>query len=169
MQPFHEDNSKLDNYVALPVLAMRGLVFFPGMMLQFEVARQKSMRAVSEALSGDRLIFLVTQVDLSEHEPTGKDLYKIGVIARVKQVVHHSEDGIKLHVEGLCRGEIHSLLAEEPYDLMYIHYLMARVALWNGETERYNQFAALFEETYAAYRADTSRNAAWKDGRKIQM
>ena len=52
---------------------------------------------------------------------------------------------------------------------MYIHYLMARVALWNGETERYNQFAALFEETYAAYRADTSRNAAWKDGRIIQM
>ena len=57
----------------------------------------------------------------------------------------------------------------ETNDLMYIHYLMARVALWNGETERYNQFAALFEETYAAYRADTSRNAAWKDGRKIQM
>ena len=115
MQPFHEDNSKLDNYVALPVLAMRGLVFFPGMMLQFEVARQKSMRAVSEALSGDRLIFLVTQVDLSEHEPTGKDLYKIGVIARVKQVVHHSEDTVERCVEGLCRGEIHSLLAEEPY------------------------------------------------------
>ena len=61
------------------------------------------------------------------------------------------------------------MASEEPYDLMYIHYLMARVALWNGETERYNQFAALFEETYAAYRADTSRNAAWKDGRKIQM
>ncbi len=66
-------------------------------------------------------------------------------------------------------AETTALLAEEPYDLMYIHYLMARVALWNGETERYNQFAALFEETYAAYRADTSRNAAWKDGRKIQM
>ena len=60
-------------------------------------------------------------------------------------------------------------IRDRPYDLMYIHYLMARVALWNGETERYNQFAALFEETYAAYRADTSRNAAWKDGRKIQM
>ena len=66
-------------------------------------------------------------------------------------------------------AETTALLAEGPYDLMYIHYLMARVALWNGETERYNQFAALFEETYAAYRADTSRNAAWKDGRKIQM
>lgn len=66
-------------------------------------------------------------------------------------------------------AETTALLAEEPYDLMYIHYLMARVALWNGETERYNQFAALFEETYAAYQADTSRNAAWKDGRKIQM
>ena len=62
------------------------------------------------------MIFLVTQTDLSDKEPSGEDLYrKSAVIARIKQVIHHSEEGIKLHVEGICRGEINSLLREEPY------------------------------------------------------
>ena len=115
MQTFTDENTKIENNLVLPVLAVRGLVFFPGMILQFDVARKKSVLAVSEALSADRLIFLVTQIDLSDKEPTGDDLYKIGVIARIKQVVHHSEEGVKLHVEGVCRGEINSLLQEDPF------------------------------------------------------
>ena len=110
MQIITDENTKIENNLVLPVLAVRGLVFFPGMMLQFDVARKKSILAVSEALSKDRLIFLVTQIDLSEKEPRGEDLYKTGVIARIAQVVHHSEEGVKLHVEGICRGEINSLL-----------------------------------------------------------
>lgn len=115
MQIFTDESGKLENELTLPVLAIRGLVFFPGMMLQFDVARKKSVLAVSQAMERDRLIFLVAQVDLSENEPTGDDLYKIGVIARIKQVLHHSEEGVKLHVEGLCRGEISSLVKENPY------------------------------------------------------
>ena len=115
MQIFTDENTKIENNLVLPVLAVRGLVFFPGMMLQFDVARKKSVLAVSEALSKDRLIFLVTQINLSEKEPTGDDLYKSGVIGRVKQVVQHSEEGVKVHVEGVCRGEINTLLQEEPY------------------------------------------------------
>ena len=115
MQIFTDENNKIENNLVLPVLAVRGLVFFPGMMLQFDAARKKSVLAVTESIGKDRLIFLVSQVDLSENEPTGDDLYKVGVIARIKQVVHHSEDGVKLHVEGLYRGEIVSLLKEEPY------------------------------------------------------
>ncbi len=115
MQAFTEDSGKLENNLVLPVLAIRGLVFFPGMMLQLDVVRKKSVLAVSQAMERDRLIFLVTQVNLSDSEPTGNDLYKIGVIARVKQVLQHSEEGIKLHVEGLCRGEIESLEKENPY------------------------------------------------------
>lgn len=115
MQIFTEDSGKLENNLILPVLAVRGLVFFPGMMLQFDVVRKKSVLAVSQAMEQDRLIFLVTQVNLSENEPTGDDLYKVGVIARVKQVLQRSEEGIKLHVEGLCRGEILSLEKEVPY------------------------------------------------------
>ena len=112
---FTENNSNLENNLCLPVLAVRGLVFFPGMMLQFDIARKKSILAVKEAVDKDHFIFLVSQVDMSENEPTGDDLYKIGVIAQIRQVVHHSEEGIKLHVEGLYRGEIMSLVKEEPF------------------------------------------------------
>ncbi len=115
MQMYTDESGKLENQMVLPVLAIRGLVFFPGMVLQFDVARKKSMQAVTQAMEQDRLIFLVTQVDLSENEPTGDDLYKIGVIARIKQVLHRSEEGIKLHVEGLCRGEIDFLVKEKPF------------------------------------------------------
>ena len=115
MQNLPEENKKTENSTIMPVLAIRGLVFFPGMMLQFDVARKKSILAASEAVEKDRLIFLVTQTNLSEHEPVGEDLYKIGVIARIKQVIHRSEEGVKLHVEGLYRGEIVTLVKENPY------------------------------------------------------
>lgn len=115
MQNFTEESKKMETSMVLPILAIRGLVFFPGMMLQFDVARKKSILAASEAVEKGRLIFLVTQVNLSENEPTGDDLYKTGVIARVKQVIHRSEEGVKLHVEGLYRGEILSLIQENPY------------------------------------------------------
>ena len=61
MQIITDENTKIENNLVLPVLAVRGLVFFPGMMLQFDVARKKSILAVSEALSKDRLIFCTRQ------------------------------------------------------------------------------------------------------------
>ena len=115
MQKLTDENITNQENLTLPVLAVRGLVFFPGMMLQFDITRKKSVLAASEAIAQDRLIFLVSQVHMSDKEPVGDDLYKMGVIARIKQVLHHSEEGAKLHVEGLCRGEIQSLLHEEPY------------------------------------------------------
>ena len=115
MQNLPEESKKMETSMIMPVLAIRGLVFFPGMMLQFDVARKKSILAASEAVEKDRLIFLVTQTNLSDHEPVGDDLYKTGVIARIKQVIHRSEEGVKLHVEGLYRGEIVTLIKENPY------------------------------------------------------
>ncbi len=115
MQNFTDENGKIENNLVLPVLAVRGLVFFPGMMLQFDISRKKSVLAASESIINDRLIFLVSQVHMDDGEPVGDDLYRVGVIARIKQVVHHSEEGAKLHVEGLCRGEIASFVQEEPY------------------------------------------------------
>ena len=115
MENFTDKTIKTDKNLTLPVLAVRGLVFFPGMMLQFDITRKKSVLAVTESIPRDRLIFLVSQTHMSDEEPVGDDLYKVGVIARIKQVLHHSEDGAKLHVEGLCRGEIMSLVQEDPY------------------------------------------------------
>lgn len=100
---------------AMPVLAMRGLIFFPGMMLQFDVARKKSIAAVDAAMEGGRLIFLSAQTDLSDDEPESKNIYRMGVIAKIHQVVKNQPDGVKLHVEGLCRAEMTSILFEEPF------------------------------------------------------
>ncbi len=153
MQNFTEDSGKLENNLVLPVLAIRGLVFFPGMMLQFDVARKKSILAVSQAMEKDRLIFLVTQVDLSDNEPVGDDLYKIGVIARVKQVIQRSEEGIKLHVEGLYRGEILSIVKDNPYLLGNVRKcpVLTYKRSYKSEAlvrilhERFDQYLGLFK------------------------
>ncbi len=99
----------------MPVLAVRGIVVFPGMILQFDIGRKKSVRAVKAALEADREIFIVAQTDLSETEPGEDNLYKMGVIARIKQIVHTSDEGIRLHVEGVSRAEINRVMQEEPY------------------------------------------------------
>ncbi|MBE6730522.1 MAG: endopeptidase La [Ruminococcaceae bacterium] len=101
--------------LTLPVLALRGLVVFPGMSLQFDVARKRSKEAVEAASYNDRLIFLVSQVGLSDSEPTADDLYKVGVVAKVRQVVRHSDDVIKINVNGLFRAELNGIISEEPY------------------------------------------------------
>lgn len=108
-----KNNNKAE--INLPVLAVRGLVVFPDMTLQFDVGREKSVQAVRQALDNNRIIFLATQIDLSETEPTGEDLYKIGLVARIKQVIQNNDDGIRLHVEGLYRAEINSITQESPY------------------------------------------------------
>ena len=75
---------KLDR-VALPVIALRGLVVFPGIDTSFEVARPLTVRAVEMALKADGLIFLVAQKDASIENPEPADLHRGGVIARIKQ------------------------------------------------------------------------------------
>ena len=76
----------LEEERVLPVLAVRGLVVFPGMIVQFDIGRKNSVLAAKAALDTDsRELFIVTQTDLSESEPMAEDLYKIGVIARIKQ------------------------------------------------------------------------------------
>lgn len=101
--------------VTYPALALRGLVVFPKMLLQFDVGRKKSVLAVQKAMESDQLIFLVTQTSLSENEPTADDLYKVGVVARIKQLVRRGDDEVKIFVEGVCRAEVNRLVLEEPY------------------------------------------------------
>lgn len=101
--------------IILPVLAVRGIVVFPNMTVQFDVGRKKSMLAVKNVVEKDRLIMLATQVDLSNDEPTGEDLYKIGIVAKIKQVIKSTSDVIKINVEGLYRAEINSIVKEKPF------------------------------------------------------
>ena len=88
----------------MPVLALRGLVIFPEMMLQFDVGRKKSVAALKAAMEQKQLIFLVAQKDLSVDDPGEDDLFRVGVVTRIKQVLQHSEDGVRIYVEGLNRA-----------------------------------------------------------------
>ena len=93
----------------IPVIALRGLVVMPDMMLHFDLNREKSIRAAEVSMEQKTLLFLVSQKNPTIDEPTKEDIYEIGAIAKVKQM-HKRKDGVvSLFVEGLSRGKIVSL------------------------------------------------------------
>ena len=99
----------------MPLLALRGLVIFPEMILHFDVGRKKSVLALNEATAGDQLIFLVTQKDIRDDEPGVEDLYPIGVVAKVRQVLRLSGDNVRVLVEGLYRARLDGMTQTEPF------------------------------------------------------
>lgn len=99
----------------MPALAMRGLVVFPNIVMHFDVARQKSIEALKSALSGDRKIFLVTQKDIIIDDPQQKDLYQIGVVAEIRQILKAPDNITRVLVEGLYKAKLVNITAEDPY------------------------------------------------------
>ena len=103
-------------YKALPALALRGMVMFPKMRLHFEVGRSKSVAAVNAAVHNEQMIFLVTQRDISVDDPTPEELYKIGVIAEIKQVIRNpGSNNLRVVVEGVCRAKVLNVLENDKY------------------------------------------------------
>lgn len=91
--------------VRLPLLALRGLVVFPKTVASFDVARKKSSNALKAAMDRDQILFVATQKDFYKEEPDEKDLYEIGTVVRIKQVLKVSDNVIKVLVEGLYRAK----------------------------------------------------------------
>lgn len=88
----------------LPVLPLRGLVMFPNTLLHFDVARKVSKNAVNIAMRQDQMIFLTAQIDPSNSAPTADNLYNMGVVAKISQVVNQSDGSLAVIVEGLFRA-----------------------------------------------------------------
>lgn len=99
--------------LTVPVLPLRGLVVFPKSLIHFDVGRQKSIAAINKAMKNDQLIFLVTQKDAVENEPSIVDLYTTGVIAKVVQVLKQPENTTRIVIEGQCRAKIVSPVFDE--------------------------------------------------------
>ena len=90
----------------LPVVALRGMNLFPKMFMTLDIERKNSVAAISSANKGDRLVFFVAQKDFSVDIPEEKDLYTVGVICRIRQVLQHPGGGIcRVMAEGLVRAE----------------------------------------------------------------
>ena len=121
----------------LPLLALRGLTVFPKMTLHFDVAREKSIKAVEAAMSRDRRIFLVSQRSLLDDDPTQAELYTLGTVSKIKQVLRIPGDMVRVLVEGECRATVAAMKQTEPYMLARVEtvaeefLLTARMNLMN--------------------------------------
>ncbi len=100
---------------SLPLLPLRGLVIFPHMILHFDVGRPRSIKALEEAMMKDQMIFLSAQKDPGIEEPGYDDVYSVGTIAKIKQLLRLPGDTIRVLVEGLERAKVVEYLSDEPY------------------------------------------------------
>ncbi len=91
--------------IILPAIALRGMIFFPNDVISFEVGRERSVNAVEAAIKSDRLIYLVPQMDFDVEEPQAEDMYDIGVIAEIKQILKINENQVKILVKTLERAK----------------------------------------------------------------
>lgn len=94
-----------ENTILMPVIALRGLVIFPEMLISFDVGRQKSAAALKYAMEHDRLIFAVAQKEIHVDDPADNDVYEVGCVLRVRQFLKQPDGTVKVFVEGLYRAE----------------------------------------------------------------
>lgn len=104
-----------DTSLTIPAVALRGMTLLPGMVAHFDVSRPKSIQAVEEAMMGDQKVFLVTQRDVSVENPGQEDLYHIGMIADIRQVIKMQNNVIRILVEGRERAELSGFIQTEPF------------------------------------------------------
>ncbi|MEY8317647.1 endopeptidase La [Oscillospiraceae bacterium 50-58] len=99
----------------MPVIALRGLTVFPNVLIHFEVARESSVRALETAMSAGSPVFLVGQKDIAEEEPGLDDLYRVGTISNIRQILRMPGDNVRVMVEGETRGRLLQLLRSDPH------------------------------------------------------
>lgn len=135
----------------LPAIALRGTAILPGMIVHFDVSRERSVKAIEAAMLNDQKIFLVTQKDAEVETPEISDLYHVGTIAYIKQVVKLPKNLLRVLVEGTERAELLSFSQEAPFLESEISVLSAedeeeyppavREAMCRSLRELFQQFA----------------------------
>lgn len=105
----------MENKTVLPMVALRGLVIFPYMVLHFDIGREKSIEALENSMENGQDIFLVAQRDIKAEEPSEEEIYEVGTVSRIKQVLKLPGDNIRVLVEGVNRGRILRYLKTEPF------------------------------------------------------
>ena len=99
----------------IPAVAMRGIVMLPGTVMHFDVGRKKSIEALNVAVGGDKTIFLVTQKDVAVDDPGENDLYKVGVVVKIKQLLKTQDNTVRVLVDGLYRAKVVRFTSFEGY------------------------------------------------------
>ena len=139
----------------IPAVALRGMVILPGMIAHFDISRDRSIRAIEQCMVDSQKIFLSAQKDVEQEEPGADDVYHIGVIAEVKQVIKLQNNIVRILVEGIERAELSAFAQTDPY-------LLAEVApcVLPGEGLSEEAKAAMVrsvQETYSRYQTVNPR------------
>lgn len=104
-----------DKKITMPAVALRGLTILPGMVQHFDISREKSVRAVETAMMGDQKVYLVTQRNPQQEVPTAADLYQMGTVSQIKQIVKMPNGILRVMVEGLERAALLTLFEDGQY------------------------------------------------------
>lgn len=112
----------------LPVIALRGLTVFPGATAHFDVGREKSVKALDRAMNTNQRVFLVTQRDIRQDDPGFDDLYEMGVVAKIRQVLRLPGESARVLVEGERRATVDTVVRTDPYLSARIRYREGRPA-----------------------------------------
>ena len=143
-----------DNYCTLPVVALRGIVVFPEMSLHFDVGRKKSIEALQAAMDSDQKVFLITQKDASVDDPKADDIYSMGVICNIKQMLRiPNSNNLRVVVEGEERARLVSLVKNKPFLMAVVHRIAEQEVLYDSKDIAYaralkNEFK-LYAENFA--------------------
>lgn len=121
-----------DNIITIPAIALRGMTILPGIVAHFDVSRERSIKAVEVAMMGEQKLFLVTQKNIEADDPQIDEMYQVGIIAKVKQVVKMQNGVVRILVEGELRASLSGLVAQS-------EYLLAEVIVMGEDTETYTQ------------------------------
>ena len=134
----------------MPAVALRGMVILPGMIAHFDVSRTKSIRAVEESMMDEQHIFLVAQRDIEKENPDVSDVYKIGTIAEVKQVIKLQNNIVRILVEGKERAELSAFL--DCPDYLYAEVIRFDEEVDEGLPEEVQQaMVRALQETFGKY------------------
>lgn len=133
----------------LPMLALRGKYIYPNSVIHFDVSRSKSVRAIEEAMQNDQMIFLNNQIDPAMEDPKSYDLYQIGTLAKIRQVVKLPQNIIRVFAEGMFRAEITEICEEEPIFRVEVAYQHTEQQVFE-EDEKEAVFRAL-KESFEKY------------------
>ena len=134
--------------VSLPMLPLRGLMVFPHMVLHFDVGRKKSVAALEQSMLSDQKIFLVAQRDIDVDDPTIDDIFHVGTIAAIKQVIKLPGDNIRVLVEGKSRAILRAVTQEEPYFEAALDELIVQGTPVSLETDALLRTAHTYFEEY---------------------
>ena len=140
----------MNRMASMPMVALRGMTIMPEMVVHFDISRKRSIEAVQEAMAGDQKIFLIAQRDIEVDNPEMKDLYRVGTVATVKQILKLPKQIIRVLVSGEERAVLEHLEVSDPYMRGYIKILDEETPLLTVELNKEAMVRGL-REMYVEY------------------